>query len=88
MEFGDLIFTLVNVARFARIHPETALAGATEKFSRRFRQMEARLKASGRSLESTGRAELDRLWRQAKAATAGPAAGPAAATDGGLPATP
>ncbi len=88
MEFGDLVFTLVNVARFARIHPETALAGATEKFSRRFRQMEARLKASGRSLESTGRAELDRLWRQAKAATAGPAAGPTAATDGGLPATP
>lgn len=88
MEFGDLIFTLVNVARFARIHPETALADATEKFSRRFRQMEARLKATGRSLESTGRTELDRLWRQAKAATAGPAAGPTAASDGGVPATP
>ncbi len=88
MEFGDLLFTLVNVARFARIHPETALTSATEKFSRRFRQMEGQLKASRRSLDSVSRAELEHLWQQAKAATAEPAAEPAAAAGEDPPATP
>jgi len=88
LEFGDLLFTLVNVARFARIHPETALTSATEKFSRRFRRMEGQLKATGRSLDSVGGAELDRLWQQAKAATADPAASPPAAAGGDAPATP
>ncbi|MFO7497069.1 MAG: nucleoside triphosphate pyrophosphohydrolase [Desulfobacterales bacterium] len=88
MEFGDLLFTLVNVARFAKIHPETALSSATEKFSRRFRQMEARITASRRSLDAVGRTELDRLWQQAKAATAGTAALSPAADSGQAPTTP
>lgn len=41
MEFGDILFTLSNVARFAGVHPETSLAMATDKFERRFRLMEA-----------------------------------------------
>ncbi len=88
MEFGDLLFTLANVARFAKIHPETALSSATEKFSRRFRQMEAQITATRRSLDAVGRAELDRLWQQAKAATAGPATLPPAADSGEAPAPP
>lgn len=70
MEFGDLLFTLVNVARFAKIHPETALGSATEKFSRRFRHMETEIKATDRSLDTVGRDELDHLWEKSKAATA------------------
>jgi nucleoside triphosphate diphosphatase len=67
MEFGDLLFTLVNVARFARIHPETALAESTGKFEKRFRQMEAVLGREGRAVTSASRGELDRLWEDAKA---------------------
>lgn len=87
MEFGDLLFTLVNVARFAKIHPETALTRATEKFGRRFRQMEARITAAHRSLDAVGRTELDRLWQQAKKATAETAATSPAAGSGEAPTT-
>jgi uncharacterized protein YabN with tetrapyrrole methylase and pyrophosphatase domain len=81
MEFGDLLFTLVNVARFAKIHPETALGSATEKFSRRFRHMEAKISQTRRSVDAVGRQELDRMWEQAKIETAGaPTASP---TSGG-----
>ena len=66
LEFGDLLFTLVNVARFARIHPETSLADATRKFEKRFRHMEAVAAQDGVSLESVSHDELDRLWENAK----------------------
>ncbi|MBI9086659.1 MAG: nucleoside triphosphate pyrophosphohydrolase [Desulfobacterales bacterium] len=66
LEFGDILFTLVNVARFARIHPETALAEAVVKFERRFRYMEAELTAGGATVASTSREELDRRWEEAK----------------------
>ena len=66
LEFGDLIFTLVNVARFAGFHPETAVAAATRKFEQRFKWMEQWAAARGRTLENINRAELDRLWEAAK----------------------
>ena len=66
LEFGDILFTLVNVARFARIHPETALAEAVVKFERRFRYMEGALAAGGATVASTSREELDRRWEEAK----------------------
>jgi uncharacterized protein YabN with tetrapyrrole methylase and pyrophosphatase domain len=66
LEFGDILFTLVNVARFARIHPETALAESVGKFEKRFRHMEAVLGKAGRTVESASRKELDRLWEEAK----------------------
>ena len=69
LEFGDVLFTLVNVARLARIHPETALTRATRKFEKRFRHMEQKLAAAGRDLESATREELDRLWEAAKQET-------------------
>ena len=47
---GDILFSLVNVARFAEIHPETALAGSTAKFEQRFRQMEAVLSEQGKEM--------------------------------------
>ena len=65
-EFGDLMFTLVNVARIVRFQPETAVAAATHKFEQRFRWMEKWAAARGRTLETTRRSELERLWETAK----------------------
>jgi len=68
MEFGDLLFTLANVARFAGFHPETALTQATHKFESRFRHMEKQLRDSGRSLDTLSFDEMQVLWDQAKKA--------------------
>lgn len=66
MEFGDVLFTLVNVARFARFHPETALASSTAKFEGRFRLMEKKINKQQVKLKDLSRDEIDRLWEQAK----------------------
>ena len=66
LEFGDILFTLTNVARFAGIHPETALAGSTDKFEKRFRIMEGCLAQCGQKLSDLSRKEIDTLWEQAK----------------------
>lgn len=66
MEFGDVLFTLVNVARHARIHPEKALIGSIQKFIRRFRIMEDMVADQNRALEAMSHNELERLWEQAK----------------------
>lgn len=66
MEFGDILFTLVNIARFARFHPETALTGSIKKFERRFKYMEKVLSEDGKSLESISHKEMDTLWEEAK----------------------
>jgi len=66
VEFGDILFTLVNVARFAAIHPETALKDSIKKFETRFRQMEKNLAESGRNIDSVSRNELDALWEEVK----------------------
>jgi len=66
MEFGDILFTLVNVARVAKFHPETALARSTAKFEGRFRLMETRLKEDGVKLKDLSRDQKDFLWNRAK----------------------
>jgi MazG family protein len=66
IEFGDVLFTLTNVARFARIHPETALAKSVKKFEWRFRALEKRIAARGVSIETLSPAELDRVWEEVK----------------------
>jgi tetrapyrrole methylase family protein/MazG family protein len=66
LEFGDVLFTLVNVARFAGIHPEMALAEATRKFILRFRYMEQAIAESGRRFEAVSHEELQVLWAAAK----------------------
>lgn len=66
LEFGDLLFTLVNVARFIGIHPETSLSRAIHKFEKRFRFMEKTIASKGRSLESITRNEMEALWGEAK----------------------
>ena len=66
LEFGDVLFTLVNVARFARIHPEAALARSTRKFERRFHHLEKTAQESGRDIDTVPRDEKETLWAQAK----------------------
>ena len=66
MEFGDILFTMVNVARFARIHPETALMRSIQKFEKRFGYMEAKANASGRDIDSLSFGEMHQIWDEAK----------------------
>lgn len=68
MEFGDVLFTLVNVARFAGFHPETALTEATSKFEGRYRLMEEILKVRGKALRELPREQVDAMWERAKKA--------------------
>jgi tetrapyrrole methylase family protein/MazG family protein len=65
-EVGDLLFVVVNVARFLSIDPETALARSNRKFVRRFRYVETRIKEQGRELKNATLEEMDTLWDQAK----------------------
>lgn len=66
-EIGDLLFALVNWARWLKIEPETALRETNAKFSRRFRHIETTLAAQGRTLKDSTLAEMDSLWNAAKA---------------------
>lgn len=67
-EFGDLLFSLANLARHLDVDPEAALRGANAKFERRFSHIESRLAAAGRSPSQATLAEMDALWDEAKAA--------------------
>src|SRR5438552_2120743 len=66
-ELGDVLFSLVNVARLASIDAEEALQRAIEKFRRRFTGMEDDLSARGKSVGSVSQAELERSWEAVKA---------------------
>ncbi len=66
IEFGDILFTMVNVARFARIHPETALIRAIQKFEKRFAYMEEKATETGRKIGSLASRELQNFWDEAK----------------------
>ena len=65
-EFGDVLFSWVNLARFLETDPESALRHTNAKFERRFRRMESKLKADGRTPDSVSFDELEGLWRQVK----------------------
>ncbi len=65
-EVGDLLFAVVNVARFLGVDPETALRRSNRKFARRFRYLEWKIKSLGRELRDTTLAEMDALWDEAK----------------------
>ncbi len=67
-EFGDLLFALVNAARWMKIDPEAALRSANQKFAERFRQVEALARAQARHLQGMSLADLDQLWESAKQA--------------------
>jgi XTP/dITP diphosphohydrolase len=65
-EFGDVLFALVNAARFEHIIAEEALQGTNAKFQRRFQYIESKAKEAGRSLHDMTLAEMDTWWNEAK----------------------
>lgn len=66
-EFGDLLFALINYARFIDINPEDALERTNKKFIRRFNYIEQRVNETGKSMHDMTLAELDVFWNEAKA---------------------
>lgn len=66
-ELGDLLFSVVNLARHLEVDPESALRRANERFARRYRHLELELDRLGQSPGSASPELLDRLWTEAKA---------------------
>jgi uncharacterized protein YabN with tetrapyrrole methylase and pyrophosphatase domain len=67
-EFGDLLFAMVNYARFIGVAPEEALQRTTNKFIRRFQHIEARLSETGQTFGDVDLQQMDAYWNEAKAA--------------------
>lgn len=65
-EFGDLLFALVNYARFIDVVPENALRRTNDRFARRFQYIEARLADEGRTMAEATLEEMDAHWDEAK----------------------
>lgn len=65
-EFGDLLFSLVNYARFIGVEPEASLQRTVQKFTGRFRHVEERLREQGKDIHAATLAEMDELWNEAK----------------------
>lgn len=65
-EMGDLLFALVNLCRFLDVEAEDALRAATDKFTRRFQGVEARVHGEGRRMQDCSLAELDAHWEGVK----------------------
>ncbi len=65
-EFGDLLFSLVNYARFIDINPETALERTNKKFIKRFQYLEEKAKEANKNLKDMTLAEMDIFWEEAK----------------------
>ena len=65
-EVGDLLFSVVNLARHLKVDPENALRGANTKFDRRFRFIEQALRDTHRNIEDCTLQDMDALWGEAK----------------------
>ncbi|MGB5895746.1 MAG: nucleoside triphosphate pyrophosphohydrolase [Ignavibacteriaceae bacterium] len=65
-EIGDVIFALVNYARFLRVNPENALRKTNKKFIKRFGYVEKKITESGRKLSESTLKEMDILWEESK----------------------
>jgi uncharacterized protein YabN with tetrapyrrole methylase and pyrophosphatase domain len=69
-ELGDMLFVLVNLARFVKVDPEQALRRTNAKFRGRFAYIERKLAERGQRLEDAGIDEMEALWQEAKTLTA------------------
>jgi len=65
-EFGDVLFALINYARFLNINPETALEKTNKKFIKRFQSLETKIKNKGKNLKEMSLDEMETYWQQAK----------------------
>ena len=68
-EVGDLLFSVVNLARKLGVEAEVALGHANEKFMSRFNKLEERVEAQGGQLDAMSLAEMDAVWDEVKAST-------------------
>jgi len=66
VEVGDILFSLANLSRHFEVNPEIALRKANQKFMRRFRFIENKLKQDGRELGKASLEEMDQIWEEAK----------------------
>ncbi len=66
-ELGDVIFSVVNIARFMKVDPAYALEITNAKFSRRFRIVEGEIVASGRKMKDCTLAQMDEIWNRLRA---------------------
>ncbi len=65
-EFGDVLFSMINYARFLKVDPENALERTNKKFIKRFQFLEAKAKELGKELQDMSLAEMDVYWNEAK----------------------
>ncbi|TXK78243.1 nucleoside triphosphate pyrophosphohydrolase [Paenibacillus sp. N3.4] len=65
-ELGDVLFSIVNVARFLQVDPEEAISQTNRKFVQRFSYIEEQLRLRGLSFEQTGLSEMEMYWQEAK----------------------
>ena len=65
-EFGDVLFSLINYARWIGVNPEDALAKTNQKFISRFQKMETAIEADGKKLQEMNLSEMDVYWEKAK----------------------
>lgn len=65
-EFGDVLFSMINYARFLKVDPENALERTNKKFIKRFQYLEEKAEALGKSLKDMTLAEMDVFWEEAK----------------------
>ncbi|MEL6811496.1 MAG: nucleoside triphosphate pyrophosphohydrolase [Bacteroidota bacterium] len=65
-EFGDVLFSMINYARFLKVDPESALERTNKKFMKRFQYLEGKAKESGKALKDMTLAEMDVYWNEAK----------------------
>ncbi|UII78901.1 nucleoside triphosphate pyrophosphohydrolase [Flagellimonas sp. CMM7] len=65
-EFGDVLFSMINYARFLNVNPENALERTNKKFIKRFQYLESKAKQAGKSLKDMTLAEMDIFWEEAK----------------------
>jgi len=65
-EFGDLLFSLVNYARFIDVNPENALRSTNDKFVKRFNYIERKFKEEGKDITKSTLEEMDRFWKESK----------------------
>ncbi|MEZ4858117.1 MAG: nucleoside triphosphate pyrophosphohydrolase [Flavobacteriaceae bacterium] len=65
-EFGDVLFSMINYARFLKVDPENALERTNKKFIKRFQYLESKAKEIGKSLKEMTLAEMDIFWEEAK----------------------
>ncbi|MGQ9454972.1 MAG: nucleoside triphosphate pyrophosphohydrolase [Armatimonadota bacterium] len=65
-EIGDLLFTIVNIARWVDVDPEDALRGMLKKFAERFRRIEEHARQTGRDITEMTLEEMDKVWNETK----------------------